>query len=202
MFNIGQYWTSGTGRLSGGTTLFTIPAGGGVPSGVFATPPCGQVSDAAYDPRGGAFVAINSVCLDSAKEGVWLYPLSGGSPTQIAGPSQNQVNPVLDPPSWARDGSGFLFVGSTATTVAGAQVNANVGLLYVTSSGAIDVLIPVPAANDSIDSVTVSADGNFVAFALRDTTAVKSDIYVVDLRTQDFVTWAATTDGMSKEPRF
>jgi Tol biopolymer transport system component len=201
MFNIGDYWTKGDGTLGGGTVPWIALLAGGLPTAAIASPPCAQVSDVAYDPRGGAFLAINSVCVAGSDEGLWSYPLAGGAPTQIAGSSLDSVDVSLAPPSWTPDGAGFVFAGAAKTMIGGSTVQASDGLVYLTQGSTLGILASPPSADVYVDDITVSADGNYYAYTQRDSSDAMN-IYVIDISSGSAVTTQVTSDGVSKAPRF
>ena len=110
------------------------------------------------------------------------------------------IPPYETLPDYLAPGLEIVFIGSTLVTIAGQQVQAKVGFLYVTSSKQLGVLVTPPADNVYINAISISSDGSFVAWCQGG--ASGNDIFVSDFRGSTTVTFQATTGGKSCEPRF
>lgn len=194
LYDFGSYfWTS---QLQGGELPFAVSSAGGVPHSVSVLADCAQVTNLAMDPTGAGFLAIHSVCLNSANEGLFRYPAAGGSPQKLVGNEQS-VDVMLSNPSWLADASGFAFVGVTDFSVNGQTVHGAGALYYAVAGGQLYVLA-APDASTSIRSVALEPHGAFAAYCAD--AGSGPNVYLVDLRGSTPATTQLTNDGASCDP--
>ncbi len=199
VFDFGEYWWEGT-NLRGGTFPWIVSAAGGEPPSSVPTPTDCTVLRPARNPATGDMLFIHSVCIPgSGTSGLYLYPEEGSTkPKQLLASSRatGGIDVFLATPSWIADGSGFLFVGSTAETDWTPSV-----LAYDTAKGTATTLV-VPPSGRTVDAVAISPDGSKIVYCLRDPATKKEDLHLIDVSAAKPTDVAITNDGKSCDPSF
>lgn len=207
----GQYaMTSRNGRLTGGTSIASVPfAGGSFKLYSASASNCGVVANPAISPQGNALLAVQSLCSGSGFEGLtrWSAPPSGGPKPLVA---VTAMGPIYDidlnsNPIWLSDGEGVFLaeVGyqQGSTSVRGnALLSIQVGTQQVPVNQ-ISVQIAPLTGSYKLAAFAVSPDETKVAVEVAYTSGSRtySDIYLVEQSTQN--TWKRlTTTGNSVRP--
>jgi Tol biopolymer transport system component len=201
-FDYGEYWYEGT-TLKGASSVWAVPAAGGaLPTYVWDLPGC-SMTDPSPDPATGKILVQQSVCTSSQNTGIWLYTRDGSSPPEkLVGNAQ--VDPSLEQASWAKDGSGFVFVGVAQRTVGGATRQVRGAFAYdVAKKQIVDLVIPT-AADDAVRDVALAPDASALVYCLQtgSGSTQKLDLHLVDLGASPPTDTAITNDGKSCHPRW
>lgn len=195
VFGFGEYWMEGA-NLQGGSFPWLVSAAGGAPPSAIPTSTACTVVYPSRNPETGDMLYIHSVCIPGQGErGLYLYPEEGSkSPKQLLGSSSSGIDVYLATPSWLADGSGFLFLGSTAETNQAPAIFA-----YDTSAGAATMLA-APPSGSYVRGVAISPDGTKIVYCLE--TDSKRDLHLLDVSTAKPTEKAITSDGTSCNPSF
>jgi Tol biopolymer transport system component len=194
LYSFGNYWWEGT-KLAGGSVPWIVSAAGDALPSSWSTPLGCSVIYPSRHPTTGEMLLIHSVCVPgSGEDGIYLYPADGGTnPTKLVASSRaaNGIDIFLGTPSWLSDGSGFLYIGSTAETDWTPSI-----LAYDIAKGTSAMLLPAPAGS-SVMNVALSPDGSKIVYCLRNNDTAEHDLHVVDISTSTPTDTAITNDGKS-----
>lgn len=203
LFNYGEYWYEGT-KLQGGSAVWSVPSdASSLPTLPWAIPGCSVTSPSA-DPKTGRIVVNHSVCTDSGNEGLWLYTLDGSAPPEQL-VKYGAIDPALEPVAWAKDGSGFVFVGTIGKQVNGTTVSKRSVLAFdLASKNVVEIAVPTDP-NAAVRDATLAPDASAVVYCLA--TDVPSggqtlDLHLVDVTANPPTDTALTNDGKSCSPRW
>jgi hypothetical protein len=200
LYDFGNWWYEGT-SLEGGSLPWLTSANGGLPT-LFPTLTSCTVVNPSVNPVTGEVLLLHSVCVNSADEGLFLYPREGGvEPTQLVarGFGAGAVDPSLETASWVGDGSGFVFVGAI-DVMRGEVTESAVSLLaYDLTSGDIAALV-IPEPDTYVRAATISADATSIVYCLDHGDGL--DLHAIDLTQDPPVDAPITDDGISCSPRF
>jgi hypothetical protein len=168
-----------------------------VPSYINATVSCSIVHPS-IDPKTGNLVVIHSVCTGS-KDGIYMYaPDGSGTPEPLVQSDYAGIQPSLQTPSWAADGSGFVFIGLTTAKVNGADAVVRGLFAYdMATKKPTPVLLP-DQPDMSIDSAAAAPDARAIVYCLRHGSAY--DLHIIDLTKTPATDAALTNDGKSCHP--
>lgn len=202
LFSYGQYWYEGT-KLEGASSIWSVSAAGGkLPEPAWPLDGC-SVTDASTDPKTGKVAVVQSVCIDSKNTGIWLYSRDGSSaPERVVGGAS--VDPDLEQVSWAKDGSGFVFVGQTERQVDGSSKRIRGVFAYdAASKQVIDIALPT-GQDQSVRDATLAPDASAVVYCLVTSTQSGQtyDLHLVDVTANPMKDVALTNDGQSCNPRW
>ncbi len=194
IFGFGEYWMNGS-NLEGGSFPWIVSAAGGLPSFITTSTAC-TVLYPSRNPETGDMLYIHSVCIPGQGErGLYLYPEQGSkSPEQVLSSSTTGIDVYLATPSWLADGSGFLFLGSTAETNQAPAVFA-----YDVAAGTAGMIV-APPSGSYVRGVAISQDGTKIVYCLE--TDSKQDLHLLDISTATPTDETITRDGKSCHPSF
>ena len=201
VYAIGQYRSVG-GSTVGGATLAALPISGGIPElfGV-GDVDCGQVTDPALPPAGGALVAHASLCAEPAVDGIYAWDLATRQARLLVESSISTLYLPLATPAWLPDGSGFLFLAKDNFTDGRGGTFQGIGVfVYDVASGQNGAIIPPLAPGIDAESVAVSPDGTAVAVCFTSPANGAADIYVGSLAETPIRLAPLTSDGASCHP--
>lgn len=198
IFGLGNYWWENN-MLAGGTWPWSVSATGGLPT-QWPTPIDCSVVYPSRNPATGQLLFIHSVCIPGgAGNGLFLYPANGSStPQQLVASSRASggIDVSLSTPSWLADGTGFLYIASSADT------DWRPGIFLFDLAHATSTLLLPPPADSAIDDVAISPDGTKIVYCLRDYASSSQNLLLIDLVPATPTTTALTTDGKSCSPSF
>ncbi len=201
-FNYGEYWYENT-NLQGGSSIWAAPtSGAGLPTYLFDGSGC-SMTDPSADPSSGKILVNHSVCTDNSKTGLWLHARDGSTPpVKLVG--GGLVEPSLEHVSWAKDGSGFLFAGTTERSVNGSTRRIRGLFAYDDASKqVVDLVLPTDPDAVVMDGA-LAPDASAAVYCLRTGTgdAAASNLHLLDLSTNPPTDTALTNDGVSCQPRW
>lgn len=199
-YGFGEYWYEGT-QLQGGSSIWSVAVSGEtLPTEAVPVSNC-SLTDPSVDPVTGKLAVSHSVCIDNAASGIWLHTV-GGAAEHIVDTSV--VDPDLEQVSWAKDGSGFLFVAQSNRTIGGSSQRVRGLFLYDGASKQVyDIAIPTDP-NQHVRDATLAPDTSAAVYCMtttrNDTTSY--DLHLVDLTANPFTDTQITNDGKSCNPRW
>ena len=200
IYEFGNWWYEGT-SLEGGSFPWFVSTDGTLPE-PFPTILSCTVVDPSVNPVTGEVLLVHSVCVNSADEGIFLYPSTGGTkPIQLVarGYGAGAVDPALQKASWLADGSGFIFVGNIdVQRGADTDVTASI-LLFDMETGQASVLFS-PDADTDVRSAAIAPNADGIVYCLAHDNVL--DLHAIDLTVDPPEDSVVTDDGISCSPGF
>lgn len=198
-FSYGEYWYEGT-TLEGGAGIWSVGAAGGALPDLFKAPsPCSLVAPSP-DPSTGKVAVIHSVCVpgQGQQDGIYLYDENGGGTPELLLGSSNALDVSLEPPRWAADGSGFVFVGlATVPDGNGTRVVRGLFVFDMKTREAIPIVLPETPDTRVVDA-TAAPDASAIVYCLEEGDA--QNLHFIDLSGAEATDTAITNDGKSCHP--
>jgi hypothetical protein len=197
LFSYGEYFYEGT-TLKGGAGLWSVKAAGASLPAYIQSPVSCSILHPTVDPKTGKIVVIHSVCTGS-KDGLYMYaPDGSGAPETLVQDDFAAVQVSLETPSWAADGSGFVFVGTTSAKVDGADAVVRGLFAFDMVTRKVTPVIVPDQPDTAIDSVAAAPDARAIVYCLRHGDA--RDLHIIDLTKNPATDAALTNDGKSCHP--
>lgn len=196
-YSYGEYFYEGT-TLKGGAGLWTVKAAGGSLPSYIKSPVSCSILHPTVDPSTGKLLAIHSVCVQS-QSGLYLYaPDGSGPPEQLVGSDYGTIDVSLRTPSWAADGSGFAFIGTTPVTINGSSVTVQALYAFDMATRKVTPVVVPDQADVGIIDAAVAPDARGIVYCVRHGEA--QDLHIIDLTKNPATDAALTTDGKSCHP--
>jgi hypothetical protein len=199
VYGYGEYWYEGT-TLKGGSGIWSVGTAGGQVPALFAAPnPCSLV-DPSVDPKTGKVAIIHSVCIPGAgeRDGIYLHAEDGAGVPELLVGGAGAPDVVLEPVRWAADGSGFLFVGSSAATIGGSNVNVRGLYIFDLGTRKVTPVVVPQVANTSVVDGAAAPDLSAIVYCLREGDA--QNLHLIDLSKTPATDAPITNDGKSCHP--
>jgi hypothetical protein len=176
---------------TGYVASWTVPALGGTPSLFPTNYSCSVNGDVVFHPVTGDLLIKHDVCADSAEQGFYSYPSSGGAPTFLVNSIGYSIS--SEPPAFTPDGALFLYTArSYADTIQSL-------FAYRYEDQAV---IPILNGTPDIDIVNaaVSPDNLHIVYCVKAGDAF--DLRMLDFSSDVVTDVALTADGVSCDPMF
>ncbi|MBX3206542.1 MAG: hypothetical protein KF764_15815 [Labilithrix sp.] len=195
VYGFGEYWMEGSSLKGGSFPWVVSAAGGGTPAGIPTSTAC-TVIYPSRNPKTGDMLYIHNVCIPGQGErGLYLYPEAGSkSPQKLLDSSASGIDIYHASPSWLADGSGFLFIGSSAET------NQDLAIFAYDASAGTATIVATSPADTYVRGVAISPDATKIVYCLE--TDSKRDLHLLDISKAPATDKAITSDRTSCHPSF
>ncbi|MBS2015889.1 MAG: PD40 domain-containing protein [Deltaproteobacteria bacterium] len=177
---------------SGASRTWAVPTDGSKLPDLLDTPAsCSAASPPSINPATGDVVLAQDFCQDKADAGLVIFKADGQKPEMLVQGEGFGTSTVR----WAADGSLFLYTFQT-----GGLASLNAYVLEKKQS----VPLVQPPSGASIDGATLSPDGNFIVYCLRQGAFVDGtrNLHLMDLSKEPVTDTVITNDGVSCDPIF
>ena len=196
---LATHWSNGT-RLTGGSTLASVPVSGGALNAHAASSGCAQVSHISLHPTEDKILAIHSVC-SNGKPGLHMYNIPPTTATQVFFNANISVS--LGSTLFFPNGAGILFLANTTwdTNNDGKADAQGIGIAaYDLTKKKLAPILPPLKSHLSYTDMTISPDGKQIVMCIYNSQRSSSSLFILDANDKKTPFKALIDDGKSCYP--
>jgi Tol biopolymer transport system component len=199
LYDYGEYWWEGTSLL-GAAGIWSVAAAGDALPALFQAPsPCSLVRPS-IDPSTGKVAVIHSVCVpgQGQQDGIYLYDANGGGSPELLVARSSTLDLALATPSWAADGSGFVFIAVTPVPDGDSTRGVRGLFVFDMATREASALIVPEAPDTRVIDAAAAPDASAIVYCLEEGSS--QNLHLIDLSGAEATDTAITDDGASCHP--